>query len=70
MKRHKRDMNQRAYQRGYHAGLCGKDREACPHENMAQREQWLGGWLEGRDAQWSAMTGISGLSELSRVESA
>ena len=69
MKRCKRDMTQRAFQRGYNAGLCGKSRESCPHETLSQREQWMSGWLAGNEANWSAMTGVSGLSNLHKFTS-
>lgn len=37
-----------AYQRGYAAGLKGKDRDACPYEghnlgSLALKQQWLAG---------------------------
>lgn len=70
MKRHKRDMNQRAYQRGFYAGLGGKAMAACPHTVVDQREQWLAGWREGREANWSAMTGVSGLAKVNSVNTA
>jgi ribosome modulation factor len=66
MKRHKRDMTQRAFQRGYSAGISGKPRESCPHVSTAQRAQWMGGWLEGKEANWSAMTAVSGISNLQK----
>lgn len=68
MKRQKRDMSHRAYHRGYHAGLAGKSRDACPHSQGDLREQWVSGWREGRSDSWSALTGISGLQNVARHE--
>lgn len=52
MKRQKRDMLRRAYVKGYHAGQKGKSKEICPHESVAQRQEWLGGWRQAREDQW------------------
>ena len=70
MKRHKRNMSQRAYQKGFYAGLGGKNIASCPHSSVEQREQWLAGWREGKDANWSSMTGVAGLAKLNSVDSA
>ena len=61
MRRQKRDMNDRAYQRGYQAGLVGKSIETCPHTTEQQRQFWLSGWREGRSDQWDGYTGVSGV---------
>jgi len=63
-------MSQRAYQRGFYAGLGGRNKATCPHSALDQREQWLAGWRDGKEANWAAMTGVAGLATLNSVESA
>lgn len=63
MRRQKRDMNERAFQRGYQAGLGGRSNEDCPHESEAPRQFWLSGWREGRSDQWDGLTGISSVGK-------
>jgi ribosome modulation factor len=63
MRRQKRDMNERAFQRGYQAGLGGRSNEDCPHENESPRQFWLSGWREGRSDQWDGLTGISSVNK-------
>ena len=64
MRRQKRDMNNRAYHRGYQAGLDGRSSEVCPHSNDQQRQNWLSGWREGRSDQWDGLTGVSGVHKI------
>ncbi|NVK11589.1 MAG: ribosome modulation factor [Gammaproteobacteria bacterium] len=52
MKRQKRDMNVRAYNRGYKAGLQGKSKDCCPHTQEDHRLEWMGGWRQAREDQW------------------
>lgn len=55
MKRQKRDRGERAYSRGYQAGLQGRSREACPfEEEEIVRQAWLNGWREGKEMSWQA----------------
>lgn len=61
MKRQKRDPFQKAYVSGYKAGVTGRSRDDCPSQGIEMRESWMSGWREGREAQWSGMTGVSGL---------
>ncbi len=61
MKKHKRDMNDRAYHKGYQAGLGGRSFEICPHDGEQQRQFWLSGWREGRSDQWDGYVGVSGV---------
>jgi ribosome modulation factor len=56
MKRQKRDRGERAYSRGYLAGLQGRSRDNCPFEEEAMRQTWMNGWREGRDMSWQADT--------------
>lgn len=65
MKRQKRDRDERAYARGYQAGLDGKSRDLCPFEdNLHQRSHWMSGWREGKTNQNYGMTGVSGIHNL------
>ncbi|MDP4789306.1 MAG: ribosome modulation factor [Haliea sp.] len=43
MKRQKRDMSSRAYDRGYQAGVTGRSIDFCPHANEEPRQQWVSG---------------------------
>ena len=61
MKRQKRDMNDRAFQRGYQAGLVGRSMDTCPHAAENQRQNWLSGWREGRSDSRDGYTGVSGV---------
>ncbi len=68
MKRQKRDMKDRAYHKGYHAGLSGRAKDQCPHASGETRQQWLGGWSEGRNDSWDSLCGVSGLSNIVQHE--
>jgi len=48
MRRSKRDMLKRAFERGYQIGLSGRSRETCPHGTGPHKLSWLQGWREGR----------------------
>ncbi|WP_086481506.1 ribosome modulation factor [Oceanospirillum sanctuarii] len=61
MKRQKRDPAQRAFLRGYQAGVSGKSRDLCPNNNIDTRQYWMSGWREGRADSWAGMTGVSGI---------
>lgn len=68
MKKQKRDMSARAYKRGYMAGLSGKPKDFCPLEKPITRQEWLNGWREGREDNWSGLTnGVSGIHKLPNV---
>ena len=64
MRRQKRDLNERAFQKGYRAGASGRTKDACPHDDGAIRQQWLTGWREGRTDQWDGYTGVSGIHKM------
>lgn len=64
MRRQKRDVCERAFQKGYQAGLSGRSRDFCPHEQLETRQQWLSGWREGRTDNRSGLTGVSSLHRL------
>ncbi|MEO0438784.1 MAG: ribosome modulation factor [Pseudomonadota bacterium] len=61
MRRQKRDMNTRAFERGYQAGVTGKSSEKCPHSSEAQRINWISGWREGYSDHVAGLTGVSGM---------
>ena len=67
MRRQKRDMNSRAYDRGYQAGVSGRSQDICPHTEEEHRQNWLTGWREGRCDQWDGLTGISGVHKIRAV---
>lgn len=48
MKRKKRCPLQRAYSKGYFAGIQGRSRDFCPHQELDHKEHWLSGWRAGR----------------------
>ena len=43
MRRSKRDMLKRAFERGYQIGLSGRARETCPHGTGPHKLSWLQG---------------------------
>ncbi|QIZ76572.1 ribosome modulation factor [Ferrimonas lipolytica] len=51
MKRQKRDKMERAFARGYQAGLTGRSKELCPYQSVDVKMQWLGGWREAIDGK-------------------
>lgn len=64
MRRQKRDMNSRAFDRGYQAGLAGRSQDYCPHADDQHRQHWLSGWREGRADNWDGLTGVSGVHKI------
>lgn len=64
MRRQKRDLSLRAFERGYQAGSSGRTKDQCPHADGKNRQQWLTGWREGRTDQWNGLTGVCGLHKL------
>jgi len=46
----KRRSEEKAYLKGYRAGINGRSDFLCPYKtNINAREKWLGGWREGRE---------------------
>ena len=68
MRRQKRDKSNRAYARGYQAGVQGRSKSLCPYtdENIA-RQYWLNGWRDGREDNWDGYTGVSGVHKIANV---
>ena len=64
MRRQKRDVNERAFNKGYQAGSHGKAKDSCPHDQGDIRQQWMTGWREGRGDQWDGYTGVSGIHKM------
>lgn len=64
MRRQKRDMNARAYDRGYQAGASGRSSESCPHSSEQARINWIIGWRDGRSDHQDGLTGISGVHRM------
>lgn len=67
MKRQKRNRDERAYARGYQAGLSGRSQDICPFDNQMMRSSWLNGWREGRDDNFHGMTGVAGIHNLKNM---
>ncbi len=67
MKRVKRDKSNRAYTRGYHAGLQGKSRDGCPYTDLSTRQFWLTGWRDGRSDNWAGFNGVSALHKTANL---
>jgi len=61
MKSHKRDIHQRAFRRGYDAGINGRSKDLCPHQTDTKQD-WLSGWREGRQDFWDGLTGINNIA--------
>ena len=64
MRRQKRDMNTRAFERGYQAGLAGRSSDSCPHENEQHRINWITGWREGHADLQDGLTGVSSVHRM------
>ena len=63
MKRQKRDLSQRAYKKGYQAGISGRSKNLCPSA-LEKQESWLSGWRDGRADNWDGFTGVSGIHRI------
>lgn len=68
MKRQKRDQTERAFTKGYQAGIDGRSRSICPHENGSARQQWLNGWRESRVDQWDGLNRLAQVQKLSNLQ--
>ncbi|GIU19759.1 MULTISPECIES: ribosome modulation factor [unclassified Shewanella] len=55
MKRQKRDRLDRAFSKGFQAGVGGRSKEICPYSTLDSKSQWLGGWREGIDGRLSGL---------------
>ena len=64
MRRSKRDMVKRAFERGYQMGLSGRSKDSCPHGKGPNQLSWLQGWREGRKEQWNGNNALTGSHQL------
>lgn len=62
MKKQKRDMQERAFSRGYRAGVERRSKDLAP--SGMQRDAWLAGWRSGRADHWDGYTGVSGIHKI------
>lgn len=67
MKRTKRNTDDRAYSKGYNAGLEGKSRDLCPFDALDKRTNWMGGWREGRAHYAEGYTGVASIQNLKNI---
>lgn len=67
MRRQKRDLSQRAYKRGYQAGVGGRSKDACPAGTESLRQQWMSGWRDGRVDNWDGFKGVSGIHKVAAI---
>ncbi len=63
MKRTKRNPAERAYQKGYQAGMNGRSKASCPHadDTGVKHIEWLRGWQEGYDDKQKGFVGVSAI---------
>ncbi|AJQ95243.1 ribosome modulation factor [Gynuella sunshinyii] len=67
MRRQKRDRMERAFQKGYMAGVEGKSKDSCPKVNPTEHQEWLNGWREGRVDNWDGLTGVRGIHRIAEI---
>jgi ribosome modulation factor len=67
MKRQKRDQTDRAFVKGYQAGIDGRSKSLCPHESGEARQQWLNGWRESRMDQWDGYSRLAQVQKISNI---
>jgi ribosome modulation factor len=67
MKSQKRNQIERAFGKGYTAGIEGRSRSICPHENGNARQTWLTGWREGREDHWNGYNRAAQAQKLSNL---
>ena len=68
MKRQKRDQTERAFVKGYQAGIDGRSKSLCPHETGQARQQWLNGWRESRIDQWDGYSRLAQVQKISNIQ--
>lgn len=67
MKRQKRNQVDRAFGKGYQAGVMGRSRSLCPHDTGNARQEWLTGWREGREDHWNGFNRVASAQRLSNL---
>lgn len=60
MKKQKRNLQNRAYIRGYRAGMAGKSKALSSQCQLRSRPEWLAGWREGREDMWDGLNPVAG----------
>ena len=68
MKRQKRDQTERAFVKGYQAGIDGRSKSLCPHETGQARQQWLNGWRESRMDQWDGYSRLAQVQKVNNIQ--
>jgi ribosome modulation factor len=68
MKRQKRDQTERAFVKGYQAGIDGRSKSLCPHETGQVRHQWLNGWRESRMDQWDGYNRLAQVQKINNLQ--
>lgn len=67
MRRQKRDKSNRAYTRGYQAGVQGRSKSLCPYDEITTRQFWINGWRDGREDNWNGFVGVSGVHKIANL---
>jgi len=62
MKKQKRDMQERAFARGYRAGVERRSKDLA--RAGPTRDHWMAGWRSGRADNWDGYTGVSGIHRI------
>ena len=68
MKSQKRNHEDRAFGKGYQAGIEGRSRSLCPHETGQARQLWLSGWREARVDHWDGYNRFAQAQKLSNLQ--
>lgn len=67
MKKQKRDQQERAFSRGYRAGVERRSKDLAPTSESLQRDAWLAGWRTGRADHWDGFIGVSGIHRIATI---
>jgi ribosome modulation factor len=67
MKTQKRSQTNRAFSKGYQAGVSGKSWGNCPFESGETRENWMAGWRDGREDNWNGFGRAAQAQRLSNM---
>lgn len=67
MKSQKRNHTDRAFSKGYIAGIGGRSRTLCPHDAGDARHEWISGWREGREDHWNGYNRMAQAQKLSNM---
>ncbi|MFY9179262.1 MAG: ribosome modulation factor [Venatoribacter sp.] len=67
MRKQKRDMQERAFSRGYRAGVERRSKDLAPTGETPQRDAWLAGWRSGRSDHWDGYIGVSGIHKMATI---